>query len=383
MKSSKRAQEIEAQKPRRTGFNRTKGANRAARKPGRLALERPVTSPRIMHITNCGGGGVPVAISAHAELADFALHHVLWPATNGENQHLIAIPHGRGGTLANLILHRREIGRQYDWIFLHSTIAGIAGRILLPRSKTVYQPHGYFFERAWLSWPLRTTSYLLEKLLAHGSRETVTLSPRETELTSRLRGRPGFRISNTCGSVQLDEHERQPIAGLFVTAGRIARQKDPLYFAATVREIRKLVPNAEFIWIGDGDEDLRRELLHAGVKVTGWLPADEARARMARASMYIHTAIYEGSPLSVIEAANSGVPIVVRATPSFAGTSLHSESTPERLARAAIDGLPGGRLHEQLAEISKQIVNETSHDFARGRLRALYDLLTTNRTEAS
>ena len=74
----------------------------------------------------------------------------------------------------------------------------------------------------------------------------------------------------------------------------------------------------EAVWIGDGPEHDRRAVEELGVKVTGWLNRDEATAELRAADLYLHTAAWEGFPLSVIEAVRAGVPVFVRPIPAFA-----------------------------------------------------------------
>jgi glycosyltransferase involved in cell wall biosynthesis len=54
------------------------------------------------------------------------------------------------------------------------------------------------------------------------------------------------------------------------------------------------------------------------VDVTGWLPRGDALKVLADATLYLHSARWEGFPLMVAEAAAVGVPTLVRRLPSFA-----------------------------------------------------------------
>ena len=84
--------------------------------------------------------------------------------------------------------------------------------------------------------------------------------------------------------------------------GRIAPQKDPKFFADVVAELRKDDVPLEAVWIGDGDGDLRRLLTEARIRVTGWLSPSGVE-ELLRGSVYVHSARYEGFPLSILDAA--------------------------------------------------------------------------------
>lgn len=97
-----------------------------------------------------------------------------------------------------------------------------------------------------------------------------------------------------------------------VTCARIAPQKDPESFAAVCRAVRAARPEVEFEWIGDGDPGARRALQRAGVRITGWLARDDALRRVADACAYLSTSIFEGMPVSVLEAMFLDVPVFCR-----------------------------------------------------------------------
>ncbi len=97
-----------------------------------------------------------------------------------------------------------------------------------------------------------------------------------------------------------------------VTCARIAPQKDPESFAEICRAVRSVRPEVEFEWIGDGDLKARRILHRAGVRVTGWVDREDALRRVANACMFLTTSIFEGMPVSILEAMFLGVPVLCR-----------------------------------------------------------------------
>lgn len=108
-----------------------------------------------------------------------------------------------------------------------------------------------------------------------------------------------------------------PVVGV---VSRVTPQRDPAFFAETSRRIRRHIPDARFVWIGDGDgkdASLVDVLTDAGVEVTGWLSGEELRRQVAGLSLIVHTARWDGFPMAVLEARRIGVPLLVRDIPAL------------------------------------------------------------------
>jgi glycosyltransferase involved in cell wall biosynthesis len=159
------------------------------------------------------------------------------------------------------------------------------------------------------------------------------VSPREAAISARLNRRTPAQVvlnpSPFAGAS--DRDETGPLSGDVVMVGRISPQKDPELFADVARSFDG--DDVHFSWIGDGDPEERSALEDAGVEVSGWIAPFELRQRLEHAALYLHTAAWEGGPVSTIEAASLGVPILSRAIPSMRslGYPLAGE-TPQELA---------------------------------------------------
>jgi hypothetical protein len=141
-------------------------------------------------------------------------------------------------------------------------------------------------------------------------------------------------------------------APLLAGGGRLSPQKDPDFFLTAVRRLRATHPDLRAVWLGDGNADDRETLRAAGVEVSGWLPRHEALDLLARADLYLHSALWEGFPLMVAEAVALGVPTLVRRVPSFddvpaelalPGTDLGAAVACLTDPRVAADNLGGWR----------------------------------------
>ena len=79
------------------------------------------------------------------------------------------------------------------------------------------------------------------------------------------------------------------------TLGRACVQKQPQLF----NKIAELVPEAQFIWIGNGE--LENELTAPNIEVTGWKPRKEALAMAKGADAFILCSLGEAIAMSLIE----------------------------------------------------------------------------------
>ena len=65
-------------------------------------------------------------------------------------------------------------------------------------------------------------------------------------------------------------------------------------------EIAEKFPEIQFTWIGDGD--LKNELISTNIKITGWKERKEVLKILNDNDIFILTSLWEGLPLSLLEA---------------------------------------------------------------------------------
>jgi glycosyltransferase involved in cell wall biosynthesis len=294
---------------------------------------------RVLHVTEALGGGVQSAIANYIDHLPEIEHAVYSRARDGQSTYSWSRPvsheryeGGLGGFFVRLVRKVRQ--ERPDIVHLHSSFAGAARAVLPPGTAVVYSPHCYAMERRDLGAVPRAGFAAAEWLLARRTRAVVAVSEREAELSRQLRARVPVAVALNPAPFEAPAARAEPSdPAEVVMVGRISPQKDPALFA----EVASATRNApwRYVWIGDGDPDARAELTRAGVKVTGWTPPDQAAERVARARLYLHSAAWEGGPLSTIEAATLGTPVLARDIPSMRslGYALGGEQT-EQLADA-------------------------------------------------
>lgn len=209
-----------------------------------------------------------------------------------------------------------------DVVHAHSSFAGLFTRLALRAGRSarvVYTPHCFVFERTDLSAPVRRLYRLVEWLLAANASVVAGCSPGEAWTARRWRTcRAAVHLPHVVEPAAPAAPRQPASAPLVVSLGRVSPQKDPDFLVATVHELRRrTAQDVRALWIGGGDAAAVARLEKAGVRVTGWVSRDQVPALLASADLYVHTAAWEGFPMSVVEAHQAGLPIVVRDIAAF------------------------------------------------------------------
>jgi len=196
----------------------------------------------------------------------------------------------------------------------------------------VYSPHCFKFDDPAASNLLRRLARGAESVLSRATSAFAVLSEHELSLARSLGAEAELIYIPNIPSVPARSEEGSPAAPdsrkVVSMVGRIAPQKGPDFFIA-VKQATTTAEQLEWLWIGDGDAKWRCKLESAGVQVTGWLRGSDLVAQLDRTSLYLHTAEYEGFPLSVLDAAARRVAIVARAIPALTATPLTTVATPQ------------------------------------------------------
>ena len=221
--------------------------------------------------------------------------------------HLIKMTtfHGALGTVFNPKAYR-DVYMEYkrlrpDIVHLHSSASGFVGRWILPCKKipVFYTPHGYSFLMQDASKMKRLFYWLIEYISAHRPCKTIACSEGEYKEALRLSSNATY-VNNGINICELLPYVRSvfPAKGSIkiATSGRISYQKNPNLF----NKIATLLPEFSFIWIGDGE--LRHELAASNIVVTGWKTREEVLQIMRDADIFILPSLWEGLPISLLEA---------------------------------------------------------------------------------
>ncbi len=279
-----------------------------------------------------------------------------------------------------------------DVVHLHSSKAGFLGRLawrvarlLGQQGRLFYSPHGFSFLQENLGKGERFAYLSLERLAYVCGGTVVGCSEGEGDVARDKLGRRRIAVvENAIADFDLPKAEysrRLPVR--VVTAGRISYQKNPGLFAKMAAAFDGV--DAEFVWVGTtaaGQEQLASEL-GSRVRVTGWLPRQQALREIAAGDIYLQTSRWEGMPISVIEAMMMGLPVVVsdvvgnRDTVTHGATGFvfkNEQDGVTQLARLVRDA-------ELRSEIGRQAATHARSRFSERRFiaewAALYGLTSS------
>ncbi len=271
-------------------------------------------------------------------------------------------------------------------VHLHSSKAGFVGRMALSgrlHPPLFYSPHGLsFLDRKYVVPSLVFKA--LERIASRVDATLVGCSRGEADLLRAVGGRDVRVVENTVPD-EFFAIERQPTKPpVVVTVGRVCRQKGPELFAELAARFQIAEVPASFVWVGNGDAAGEAMLRAAGVKVTGWVSPEQVRHHLAEATVYVQTSLWEGMPLSVLQALAVGLPCVVTdvvgnrdaVRQGITGyVARHSEALAMCVRRLLVDA----KLYERMSSAARADARErfTGHNL-RERLLALYGLPATH-----
>ncbi len=274
-----------------------------------------------------------------------------------------------------------------DIVHAHSSWAGMTARASMLGIPVVYQPHAFVFDGDTRGPSVRAVFRGVEALLARRTAAFVVLTPHERRLAVALGGtapavivpnRPS--VSRTVGRTSGPSTWGPPVVAM---VGRISAQKDPAFFARVAREVTARRPDVSFVWIGDGDPTLATVLTDAGVRITGWMTGSALAAELGGASVYFHSANYEGFPLSVLDAAALDRPVVARRIDALADSPLHTFVGESRCSAAVLRAIEDPTFRSELKAAGRSLLAEMNADSMGSALDELYNSVASRRRVAS
>ena len=286
---------------------------------------------RIVHVTECLAGGILTFIQSLTEAMPAEAHMRVYSdrpnppkdvrACFGANVSLVYWPHaGRELVPAEdfrAFVSLCRILRRYrdaDIIQLHSSKAGFIGRVvcrLLGLRHVFYTPNGLSFAREDIS-PRKKQAYVaLEKMANAFAGDFVASCQSEADLLGAHGIRNVHVINNGMAVSPQEPVYREPRYPLVIgTVGRLTYQKNPAQFWEIAQAFAG-DDRVHFVWLGDGE--LRASLPEAAnIELPGWVTLEAMRERLQAMDVYLSTALWEGLPLSVLEAMNLGRPLLLR-----------------------------------------------------------------------
>ncbi len=205
-------------------------------------------------------------------------------------------------------------------VHLHSSKAGFIGRIALflcrltgSRLRVFHSPHGLpFLQMSQNKYKILLYRTLEQVAHALGG-VVVACSVGELNAFRKSVGRNRtLLIENAVDEKSIHRKEKSTTRKLTIaTVGRISSQKNPELFKRIADRLG--CDLVHFVWIGTSAEGSQQQELQLqnSVEVTGWLAKQDVLARLQKCDIYLQVSLWEGMPISVIEAMFTGLPTVV------------------------------------------------------------------------
>ena len=148
----------------------------------------------------------------------------------------------------------------------------------------------------------------MEKFASFFGGKIVACSQSEKEAIEEQGIKNVTFINNGIKPLQIEKKVNTSNKMTIISVGRLSIQKNPKLFNDIALEFNDN-PNVQFIWCGDGE--LKSELTSPNIKCTGWIERKELENYLSNADIYLSTSLWEGLPLSVLEAMSIGLPMVL------------------------------------------------------------------------
>lgn len=223
-----------------------------------------------------------------------------------------------------------------DVVHAHSSKAGILARLAARAAgvpRVFYSPHGYGFlqqDRSAFSRAVYRAAESAASLIG----ETIAVSPSEGGLARGLSwGAPVHVVCDSyLGEMPEGAHRGEPGKILVGGCGRLTAARNPDAFATLCQRTTDSRNGLRCLWIGGGELEaaLRQNLenmnLLSKVEITGWVPQQQALARLRGLDIFVHFSRWDGLSNAILEAMAQGLPVVASDIPGNRDAVIHGET---------------------------------------------------------
>lgn len=296
---------------------------------------------KVLHIA-FAGGGVDIAVrlitkNVNAHHFEFAVlresDHADYFNKKGEKIPSEVLKVSRSisfSDLKNLVYLIKVVKRvSPDIMHLHSAKAGVLGRIVgrILKVPSYYTPHAFSF----LSVPQgkkRSLYILIEKLTRLISYKSEVIACSKSEFQRAIED-IGFKkdevrlFNNSIPQISQNSIELPPeftLTGDYLcTIGRPSYQKNLVKMIEIIEKLHDMGYKVKLVVLGVGYYSPELEKVKGLVSEKGlndyvtlfpWVNRDQGLAILKNSCLYLSTALYEGLPLSIIEAMALKIPVV-------------------------------------------------------------------------
>lgn len=103
---------------------------------------------------------------------------------------------------------------------------------------------------------------------------------------------------------------------LILSIGRVTEQKNPLQLINFFNKLLDFADDIQLVFIGKEELPISKLNLSKNISFLGFISDDELTEAYQNADFYISFSIYEGMPLTAIDAASCGIPLILSSIPA-------------------------------------------------------------------
>lgn len=272
--------------------------------------------------------------------------------------------------LVKNILNIRQIilKEKPDVLYLHSTFAGVIGRVsaLGCKCKVVYNPHGWSFKMNVSL--LKTTIYkIIEKTLSLFTDKFILISKSEYNSAKEITNSEK-KLALVYNGIDVDLNavidldlnlDNKYVIGM---VGRISEQKNPLFFVEFARLICKKYPNTFFIIVGSGEQlDLVEQKieeygLSENFLITGWVCNPESYIKLFDQAVLFSK--WEGFGFAVAEYMLYKKPIIINDIDGMSELITHFADGVKIQSENLSEALEFSHMIREHSELAEKLGNE-------------------------
>ncbi|MFQ6103735.1 MAG: glycosyltransferase family 4 protein [Candidatus Glassbacteria bacterium] len=220
-----------------------------------------------------------------------------------------------------------------DILHLHGSVAGVWGRLastFVRDVSVVYTYHGVHYLR-YRVFPRTHLFYLADRALSRLSERVICVSDSDRDLVIRAGLKSPEKVSVIHNGIDTSDHldafstdrvDSSLFSGsdrLVICVARLHRQKGHVYLLRAAVSILERHPNTAFLLVGDGPERRRLEKLSRKLRIEDHVhflgERDDVPALLSISDLFVLPSLWEGLPISVLEAALHRVPMIVTEVP--------------------------------------------------------------------
>ncbi len=278
--------------------------------------------------------------------------------------------------------------REIDVVYAHDWMTFLAGIEIKTQRKVplVLHVHSLSFDRQAgdpVGWV-----YELEVKAMEKADLVLAVSDRTAQMIVKRYGIPAKKVKvvyNGCSDCTVQEPAKSAVNQV-AFLGRMVSQKGPLQFLKIAKKVASKDGNVHFVMGGHGPllEDAKQQAQKLGlektVTFTGFLPPEQAEELLLNSGVYCLPALSEPFGLSVLEATQAGLPVVI-SNQTGAGEVLPEACVADyhdvdAMAEEILHLLKDSRYRKKKVEANQQAIKEMTWDATADKvLDALYGVI--------